>query len=364
MINRNRYFYVYVFIFWMLAAQQAMGQSNMAINSKVFNPDISLNALGKYAYDTKGSNGPTDEDRNGLALQEVELQVMADVDSYFRAVALIGIEQEEGTSEYGIGPEEVYAETISIPKFTVRVGKFRTAFGRHNMLHRHAFPFIDAPFINQDLLGEEGLNEFGLSGAWLLPTNWYSEVVVQGVTSRNETLFNSPNSKDVAAIVFFKNLWDLSDATTLEWNWYGTRGDNQYADVTYAYGSDFIVRWRPMSGGGSGGKYKSLIWQSQFIDGKMYGNPNGQRLGGITSWIDYQFAQRWSVQVREDYEGLTSSASYGTKHKQSALLAFHPSEFSGIRMQYDTTSEPSLPRHHTVTLQFTFSIGAHPAHAY
>lgn len=364
MINRNRYLHISIFILTVLSTQKVMAQSNMAINSKVFNPDISMNALGKYAYDTQGSSSPTDEDRNGLALQEVELQMIADVDSYFRAAALISIEQAEGTNEFGISPEEVYAESISIPNFTVRIGKFRTAFGRHNMLHRHAFPFVDAPLINQDLLGEEGLNEFGLSGALLLPTNWYSEVIIQGVTSRNETLLNSTNSNDVTAIVYYKNLWDFSDATTLEWNLYGARGNNQFADVTYAYGSDFIVRWRPMSGGGSGGKYKSLIWQSQFMDGKMYGNPNGQRLGGITSWIDYQFAQRWSVQVREDYQGLTSSSSYGSKHKQSALLAFHPSEFSGIRLQYDTTSEPSLPRHQTVTLQFTFSIGAHPAHAY
>lgn len=332
------------------------------INGKVFNPDLSMNLLGSYRYNTDGSNVRTDSGRNGFTLDESEIQFRADVDAYFRANALLAIVQEDG--EFGIEPEEAYLETLSLPQVTLRAGKFRAAFGRHNMLHVHAFPFIDAPLMNQDLLGDEGVNDVGVSAAILFPASWFTELTLQAMANNNEVLFNSDNSKHIAPIINWRNLWDLSDNLTLESDFFGTYGPNQFDSESYAYGSDFILRWRPMQGGGTGGKYKSWIWQTQYMHGVVNDNPAGESLGGIASWIRYQFAQRWWVQVREEYEGLPHSSTLPTKHKQSLLLAFFPSEFSGLRLQYDTTQEQGLNRQHAVTLQYSISIGFHPAHQY
>jgi hypothetical protein len=51
--------------------------------------------------------------------------------------------------------------------------------------------------------------------------------------------------------------------------------------------------------------------------------------------------------------------------KQSALVGFFPSEFSGLRLQYDRIHDRARPRiDHTIAFQYNISIGAHPAHAY
>lgn len=175
------------------------------------NPDISANFLGLGRTQLSNERHSFE---NGWRLQEAELQFTSNVDPYLRAVALVSIAQENG--EWGIDPEEVYAETISLPSVTFKFGKFKAAVGRHNLLHTHAYPFIDAPLINQQLLGEEGLNDVGASASVMLPLSWYSEVIAQMINAQNPEIFGSPKPGQVAGIVHLKNLWDLSDASTLE----------------------------------------------------------------------------------------------------------------------------------------------------
>lgn len=335
--------------------------------AKALNPDISVNFLGLLQRGTGLSNDRTNPNHNGISLQELELHFTTDVDPYFRAVALIAAEQEDGTTEFGIEPEEVFLETISLPRVTVKAGKFYGAFGKHNLLHRHAFPFIDAPLVHQQILGEEALNDAGVSGSFLLPTSWYSEVIVQALNGGNESLYGSPKSGDLAGLVRLKNLWDLSDDLTMEVGVSGTSGKNARDATSSAFGGDLTFKWRPASGG----KYRSVAWSTEYIQGRDFiSDPSGaalaiEKLGGIASWIQYQFAERWWIQGRIESVGLPKSDLLPTQKKQSALLAFLPSEFSGIRLQYDHLPDGSRGKtDHTIALQYNVSIGAHPAHTY
>lgn len=336
--------------------------------AKALNPDISVNFLGLLQRGTGLSDDRTNPNHNGISLQELELHFTTDVDPYFRAVALIAADQEDGTTEFGIDPEEVFLETISLPRVTVKAGKFYGAFGKHNILHRHAFPFIDAPLVHQRILGEEALNDAGVSGSFLVPTSWYSEIIVQAMNGGNESLYGSPKSGDLAGLLRLKNLWDLSDDLTLEFGVSGTQGKNSLAATSSAFGSDLTFKWRPASGG----KYRSVAWSTEYIQGRDFvsSDPTGaalaiEKLGGIASWIQYQFAERWWIQARIEYLGLPKSDLLPSQQKQSALLAFLPSEFSGFRLQYDHLSDgPRGKDDHTVALQYNVSIGAHPAHTY
>src|SRR5262249_22687810 len=152
----------------------------------------------------------------------------ADVDPYFHANALISLTQEAGTTDFGVDPEEVYFETISIPLATFKAGKFKAALGKENQLHTHAFPFIDPPLINDILLGDEGLNEMGVSASVLLPAPWFMEVTAQGIGTNNDVLYNPSDSKQMAWLGEWRNLWDVNDDLTLEWNLFGTGGANQF----------------------------------------------------------------------------------------------------------------------------------------
>ena len=116
----------------------------------------------------KGSSADS-ENPNGFQFQELEIRFTSNIDSYFRGDVFFAFEQEDG--EFIAEPEEVFVETLSLPSFTIKAGKFYALLGRHNHLHTHSFPFIDKPLTNKTLLGEEGLNEMGLSVSYLVPVS-------------------------------------------------------------------------------------------------------------------------------------------------------------------------------------------------
>ncbi len=342
-----------------------------AASGKAFNPDVSVNFLGyarKGSVNTGDLIGRTSDVHNGFTFQEAEMQFFSDVDPYLKANALFSL--SPSNSSFGLDPEEVFFETTFIPMLTVRGGKFKAALGKHNTLHTHAFPFIDSPLINQDLLGREGLNETGLSVSALVPTPWFTEVTAQVFNNGNAVLYGSTNSGDVSGVVQLKNLWDLSDDWTTELNVYGTQGKNPLSLTSRAGGADLIFKWRPSEGG----KYHALIFVSEYLAGlnpsngfnvgPSTGQSNGERLGGIASWLQYQFGERWWIQGRVEFEGLNRSVTLPVRRKQSALLGFYPSEFSEFRLQYDHLLADRQPTEHAVTLQWNITIGAHPAHSY
>lgn len=324
------------------------------------NPDISANFLGLYQNSTGLSDDRTVVPHNGFTLQEAELQFTADVDPYLRAVALLAFKQENGSVEYGVDPEEVYLETISVPGVTLKAGKFKMAVGRHNLLHTHAFPFIDAPLIQQRLLGDEGLNDNGISAAALIPAKWYSEMTLQGFSLSNTDMFGSPRSGDIGGLIHLKNLWDLSADSTLEFGATGASGKNELDNVASLWGVDLTYKWRPSDGG----KYSSYSWSTEFLSGNRRGRV-GENLGGIATWFQFQFDQRWWFQARYEYLGLPHADTTPYQIKETILLGFFPSEFSGIRLQVDNVTTQGISKdEQKIALQYNVSIGAHPAHAY
>lgn len=89
-------------------------------------------------------------------------------------------------------------------------------------------------------------------------------------------------------------------------------------------------------------------------------------LGGVATWVQFQFAQRWWAQLRGEWTGVPVGLDSGpNERKQSVLLGFFPSEFSGFRAQYDHLGATGLGQDdHRFTVQWNISIGAHPAHSY
>lgn len=341
-------------------------------DGKPFNPDLSVNFLGLIRDNTAASEVRTSPPYNGFSLQEAEIQFYSNVDAYLKAVALFSIAEENGA--YGIDPEEVYLETTTLPLLTIRAGKFKLGLGKHNILHTHAYPFIDAPLFQSKILGDEGLNTTALSASLLVPLPWFSELTLQTFSLENEALFkdavastNPPTGK-TGFLGRFRNLWDFSDDLTLELGVSGSTGKNAYGFQTVATGSDLTLKWRPTEGG----KYHALVWNTEYLGARRKGRSdpagsgeNDEKVGGLTSSLQLQFAERWWIQARAEIFGLPENSVERLHTKQSALLGFFPSEFSGIRLQYDLENDRTRPRgDHAITLQYNVTIGAHPAHAY
>lgn len=331
------------------------------------NPAIGLNLLGLHHTATRAES-PGLELSEGFSIQEAELQFTADVDPYFRALGLFSIhahheeaeEEEPHATEYSIAPEELYFETMGLPLINLRLGKFYTALTRHNTLHTHAFPFIDAPLANQVLLGEEGLNEVGASASIFVPLSWFSELNLQALSAENPILFGSESESDIAGLLSWKNLWELSPSLTVQTDLSGAYGNNSFGGKTSLIGADLIFKWRPTVQG----RYSSWEWATQYIGANREGAPEASELGGLASWLRYQFAQRWWIQIRGELLGLPRSSDFAPVQKQSLLLSLVPSEFSTLRAQLDHINGSSLEDEYRLSFQWNMSIGAHPAHLY
>lgn len=340
------------------------------------NPDIGLNLLILYQNSNRG-NSAFVADRNGLSLQEAELQFSSDVDPYWRLAAIFGLHQEVDvdetstppvrTAEYVFEPEEAFAETLSLPLVTLKAGKFKAAFGRHNQLHLHAFPFLDAPLVNSWLLGEEGLSDVGVAASVLLPTRWFSEATLQVLSGKGEGIdyFDSESANDFAYLARFENLWDLSDDLTFEFGLSGISGENASSSTTNLYNLDFTFKWRP-----DGRRDRALIWSTEAIGRDFERDLNNEQARGVTSWLQFQATARCWLQVRGEYLEITGQDPGAPEplpafqRKQSLLVGFIATEFSAVRLQYDHLSDGEDNDEHKVMAQLNYSIGAHPAHAY
>ena len=334
-----------------------------SLNSKAqvkLNPEISLNSLFLVSYGS-GGNDAAAEEKNGFQLQEAELRLTSNIDAYFRGDIILAVEKEDG--EFIVEPEEAFIETLSIPNFTVRFGKFFPYWGRSNQWHTHALPFIDA---NQtkEIFGEEGFNEVGISGSYLLPLSWYSEIIVQAFSAENELVFGSAGNDDLIGVYFFKNLWDLNSTSTLELDLSYAHGDDRTdeSNSLYNIALTYKNKWKDHQGITLTSEYTFADRSFDYDeDTDIY--TDNMETSALSTWIQYQMNKRWWVQAR--YEILDKEINSEDLKKSSALIGFVPTEYSALRLQYDHTEVPGQTEdEQRVSLQLNITMGAHPAHAY
>lgn len=345
-------------------------------------PSVSANALFLYRNsnfhkeDTDALN--PDQLRNGFNMQEAEIQFYSDVDPYTRLKLLLAVHPEyvtDGTSveeSWVIEPEEAFAESNAVSGSIFKVGKFKAYMGKNNILHTHAFPFVDAPLANTALLGDEGLNDLGASASVLLPSSWFNEITLQFFRGEGENAqFNSATPSDGVGLVHWKNLFDLTEALTLEIGLSYAGGANSLAGTTSLSGADLTFKWRPTDGG----KYRSFSWSTEYLARTQTQTGASDETGnGLATWVQYQFAERWSALYR--YDSLSVENSFDpvalpndSVRRNSAGVVFAPSEFSSYKIEFNqrTGGLPSAigeTTENSVLLQANFTIGAHPAHSY
>ncbi len=362
-----------VLVFFALLSDFAFAQNS---------PNISANALLLY----QNSNLNRDDaspNRNGFDLREAEIAFYSEVDPYHKLNILITIvpEYKFDTASQSIQqtwlvePETLYVDSTSVSGVLLRLGKFKAAFGKHNQLHSHSFPFIEAPLVNSKLLGPEGLNDVGASVAALLPINWFSEITLQALRGEGENEeFNSPANGDVVGLVRWANLIETSSDSTFELGVSGAQGQNYLRTSTILSGADLTFKWRPTEGG----KYRSAIVALEAIRRTLeQPGTNSESSQGVSLWGQYQFLQRWSAGLRIETLSTQGAADPITRplalpnkksSRSAAALVFAPTEFSSYRLEFGQGKLPLNANGEAdekrVFLQANFTIGAHPAHAY
>lgn len=337
----------------------------------MMNPSISLNGLflgsatwedgalappqlgpAEEGAEEEGLAGAGETYGTGLNVQEMELQIFSQVDPYFKANVVLAIPGLEG-----IEIEEGFVTLTSIPRLLVNIGKIKEPFGRENTTHTHGLLTIDRALISQRIFGEEGLNDVGLNAALLLPLPFYSELTLGVDRGANEVVLGSGLPEGLGAMAHWKNLLELSYATSLELGLSGLTGRDAFDGQSLVGGVDLTLR----SHGRGRHQWNRLVWQSELIAMQRGGATVEPSLAGLYSSATYAVKRRIWLGGRFDLVGFDPSAQTlgGT-----VIGVLAPTEFSAVRLQ---AQRQWLPEGHTLdslTAQLNFTVGAHPAHAY
>jgi hypothetical protein len=338
-----------------------------------FNPDIS--AIGDFIF--QGGQIPKGETPDSLKaenksraqLREVEFGFSSPVDPYGRADLILSIEREDEGS-YSADIEEGYFTFTHLPyDLQVRAGKFYSFFGKANLFHTHAMPWVDKPLPVRTFFGEEGLNDGGVEISWLVPNPWSSYIeLTQSVQSNgNEADFAGSNANGLMYVTHLRNFFDLSKTSTAELGGSFATGTNSTGNSggphTTVEGIDFTYKWRPEKEG----LYKSVTWMNELLfNQKDQGGDGTVNSHGWYSSLEYQFARRWSVFGRYDYTQYPDSSSLH-ENSFSAGLTFRQSEFMFWRLQFEHTTGRNYAGdvdRNQILLQADFLLGLHPAHKY
>lgn len=335
--------------------------------SRDFNPAISVNGLflgaffrgepfGAHEGETTGEESHGHGIEEGLSLQEAEIQFTSFVDPYFMADIILGF------GEHGAEVETAFLSSQALPAgLTLVVGRTYAPLGKHNQLHTHLFPFVEAPLIHTGLLGEEGLAETGAELSWLAPTPFYLRLLAAVYDGDNE-FFASPQARDLVGLGRVNTLWDLSESTTLELggSFVGGRSGLSSAQESIL-GGDVTFKWRPLRRA----VYTQLEWQAEYLQGSRLPEVGeDEPFGGLSTHLRYRFRRSWWLGVRYEETGLPGETVHAAR-RYALQLAWAPGEFEAWRLQYSHT-EPLAggPTAGALLLQATFTIGSHPAHSY
>lgn len=360
-------------------------------------PGIAHGFMGTHEHD--GNSESTYNAKNGFNLNYAEMVLSSNVDPFFSMDAVLHFSPE------GVEIEEAYFTTTALGNgFRLRGGKLLSEFGRQNSQHHHFWDFGSMGLVNEAFLGTHGINELGAQLQWVAPTDNYLMVGVELLQGTNEAMFGNaqiadpnsidPENPDILGsekrapslfVGYVKSSFDVGDTTILpglSYAYGSSRLDHMEDEEPYAfagnsalYGADLTVKHYFDS-------YSFMTWQSEWMMRKMEGTQydnNGtvtssadleKKQAGYYTQLVYAYDQNWRVGARYDsiyYNDVTGQDLPDDMKRYSAMVEYHPSEFSRIRLEYNRNDalfneDGERQSMDTVMLQFNIAIGAHGAH--
>ncbi len=344
------------------APQQASG---------VFNPNISVitDILSAFGND---STLP----QEAFNLNEAELALQAVVDPYGRADIFIGYHPAEEAVEI----EEAYFTWLTMPLgLQAKLGKFRSSFGKFNLIHPPETGLADRPLAALNFLGEEGLGSAGVSVSWLAPLpDFYLKFIAEVTTiwgeapafgtlkidsSGIEELVTSEKRDDLGYLGRVETYFDLSEAANISLGSSFATSVNHPDEKlwTRLWGADLTFRWKNPRRA----VYRSVTWRTEalFSHREMPAGAENVSSVGIFSFLEWQFAKRWHVGGRYDYSEFPEAEKINEKGGL-AFLSFTPSEFSLVSAQGRYIKRSDGREDWAGFVKLTFNIGPHGAHPF
>jgi hypothetical protein len=336
------------------AIQQAPAPPRSTLST---NPDLSAIGDFRSSYVSVGKR------KVDLYLNQLEFQVSSVVDPYARADFMFSYGKDQNSGDLTTDLEIATLTSLTLPyQLQLTLGKFKPAFGKVNILHPHAFSFVDFPKLTENYFSPEGMFMEGASISWLVPNpyDFFQELSIElGRVSSNASLVRGENSQ-LSYVGHLKNFFDLSLNSTLELGFSGANGPNQSGFSSTIGGVDLTYKWKPVQYN----VLQSFSWQSEILFSSMrVDDATVARTHGMYSFGEYQFAQRWFVGARYDYSQYPDDA--GRRDVAGTLLfRFQPTEFQILALEYQYTDRNYDRSTNGVIFRIIFGIGTHAAHQY
>ena len=327
------------------------------------NPNISIGGDFYAAYGTSESEynrvpSETSWGTGNMFLREVELAVESALDPFSRAKAFFGIDTD------GIEVEEAYGQWLNFPlNMNLKIGQFKTQFGKLNRYHTHALPQFESPLVLTRFLGIEGLDGFGLSGNFLLPSLIanVNELDIEFITGGKNPSFSDQGKRNFIYIGHLKNFYDLNRSTYIEMGLSGATGYNDPEKTyrTILAGADLTVKWSPPDRA----KYRGAEWMTEVLYSNRKTPEKDINAWGIYSSLQYRLSAWWIASIRLDYTQLPYDNSLEEK---GAALAFDfwQSEFVFFRFQYTLIDRNFDENDNRFIVQTNWAMGPHKHEAY
>ncbi len=389
-----------------------------AAGESSFNPAVSLILQGTYAstsqdpnnYQITGfipSGGEVGPPKRSFGLAETELNFSANIDPYFRGVAIVAL-----TPENEVEVEEAYFQTLALPRgFTLKAGRFFSGIGYQNEIHQHAWDFQDASLPSKAFLAGR-LRQDGVQVRWLAPTDLFFELGAE-LSSGDQFPGSDRNKNGVGGGAIFGHLGG-DVGTDYAWraglSYLRTSPNNRAYDDLDALGNpvtnsftgraklwvvDAVLKWAPNGNSSrTNVKLQAEYFRSRqngalTYDDTTAGGPFGvlsdafdARQSGWYAQGIWQFMPRWRVGYRYDAlrygsinNGIVANglgptaadfpvlASHSpTRH--SGMLDWSLTEFSRFRLQVASDKSRLGVTDNQVILQYLHSLGAHGAHRF
>jgi hypothetical protein len=399
-------------------AESAASPAGNRGGENAFNPAVSLVLQGTYANTSRDHNkfqitgfvpsgGEVGPPKRSFSLSETELALAANIDPYFRGVAIASLAPEGGADV-----EEAYFQTLALPSgFTIKGGRFFSGIGYQNEQHQHAWDFQDAPLVYKAFLGNQ-LRQDGVQAKWIAPTDLLIEFGAE-VSAGDQFPGSDRNKNGVGGNALFANVGgDIGVSTAwrvgtsylsassnarsyLDTDSLGGVVNNAFSGDAKLWGINGVLKWAP-----NGNSYNNNFkLQGEYFrlrqNGALtYDDSAGSGVfGSVSDYLQtsqsgwylqgvWQFYPQWRVGYRYDAlrygtlsNGIVSNGlgptaadfpmlSNHSPTRNTLMFDWNPSEFSRLRLQLASDKSRLGLTDNRVFVQYLYSLGAHGAHQF
>ena len=379
------------------AQNVAPATATRSVRDNSFNPGVGVILNGKYqnfseaegdiagfAIGEEGERG-----KEGLGIDETELNFSASVDDKFRGSATIALHEHEGETEVEI--EEAYVATTALPAgLEAKAGRFFSELGYLNSHHSHADDFADRPLPNRAFL-DSNYGDDGIQLSAVLPTDIYTEIG-GGVFRGDDFPGGGADGADIGSWTAYGRVGgDVGDRTSwrLGLSTLQVDGAERSANedmVTFdgdsgLYIADARMVYAPT---GNNAEQEIILQGEYFLRDEDGTYDDGDAGTGPVAYDDhqsgwyaqsvYKFHPQWRIGARYSQlhagdvpVGLVGSALDDEGHDPwtaSAMVDWTNSEFSRVRAQYNREEVADGQEDNQFIIQYIMSLGAHGAHNY